>query len=131
MKQVFANVSRFSADAFLDIQTLANEKWLKAAQVATNVIGERIMNPLLYADPVFWFTSQGKDLQKALQDGHVVLDKVVRPEFIAKRADIENGNYKIHNRNLLDELCEVRKNNELLTYDEVLDNIKTLYTAVS
>lgn len=124
-------MSSFSADAFLDIRSQSDEKWLRTPQVVTNVAGERVMNPLLYPDPIFWLTSQSRDLQKALTEAHDIFDKKVRPGFIAKRADIANGNYKIHDRNLLDDLCEVVKNNELLPYNEILDNIKTLYTAVS
>lgn len=105
--------------------------FLKAVREATNNIGERMINPLYYPEFFYSFTSMYKDLRAAHKYADKVFDKYVRPLFDDKREDIDNKNVKWHDRNMFDELCEIVKYSNFLTYDEVLENIKTMFAAVS
>uniref|UniRef100_A0A336LKC5 Fatty acyl-CoA reductase n=1 Tax=Culicoides sonorensis TaxID=179676 RepID=A0A336LKC5_CULSO len=105
----------------------SSEYLVNTLQDAMDSIGERIFNPIYYPDIIFRFTSACAKLRKGHSLGKFVIQEVFGDSFEDKRKHFEeNNNNNISKKIFIDELLKIEKEGQYLSYDEVVDNFKTI-----
>uniref|UniRef100_A0A336LKH4 CSON009731 protein n=1 Tax=Culicoides sonorensis TaxID=179676 RepID=A0A336LKH4_CULSO len=136
---VFTPIAQFDVeevfDIILDAQFTCTEEFATILNEATNTIGKRFFNPLLYPDFIFNFTSISRNSKLA----HEFTKKLVYQlfgnnfdEFVKNKpinCDINNNELK-DRRYFIDELCKIKAvQGQKFSDPDIVENIKTILIA--
>lgn len=117
-------------ETMLNVNYNSSQHLVDTLQESTDNIGRRIFNPIYYPDVIYRFSSVYKKVRKGHELGKQIIRDVFGESFDEKRKrlpDMNNNN--ANNKIFIDELLKVEKDGRFLTYDEVVDNFKTIVTS--
>lgn len=130
---IYVPLGRFEVgqifDTMLDINFEANDEFVSIITDSINMVSERASNPLLYEDWIYEYSSVCAKIRK----GHSVANKVLRKHILTDMDDrrkIAKQKPSRSHLNFLEYLLLTENNGKPLTYEEIEQNIKTVFMAV-
>ncbi|XP_063709176.1 probable cytochrome P450 313a4 [Culicoides brevitarsis] len=132
---IYTLIARFEinkvVETMLDCPNFNSTEYLvDTLQEASDNIGRRIFNPMIYPEIIYKFTDCRKKIRAGHDLGAVILREICGSDFTERRQRLnEINNNEQSSKIFFDELLKVVKHGKLLTYDEVVDNFKTIVVA--
>ncbi|XP_063709174.1 cytochrome P450 4C1-like [Culicoides brevitarsis] len=114
----------------LDFDFVPDDELVNSISEATECISQRCANPFLCLDFFYKRSALGKKMRRAHNAANKAVRSFVLPNFEERRKLAQQKESRSH-MNLLDYLLVTKKDGRFLTYDEIEENIKTMFMAAS
>lgn len=131
---IYQLIARFEINKVVEtmlnvIDYNSSQHLVDTLQESTDNVGRRIFNPIYYPDIIYRFSTVCKKIRKGHELGKQIIRDIFGDSFDEKRKHLQDINNNTPNKIFIDELLKVDKDGKLLSYDEVVDNFKTIVTS--
>ncbi|XP_076749847.1 cytochrome P450 4c3 [Xylocopa sonorina] len=120
-----------SMGCVVNAQTNFENEYVLAVNTLASISQRRFLNVWMSFDPIFKLTTWGKQHDHALRVTHGFVNKIIaerKAEWRSKKNDSSNERFQ-KRQALLDLLLEISKDGEVLTDDDIRDEVNTFMFA--
>ncbi|XP_063709173.1 probable cytochrome P450 313a4 [Culicoides brevitarsis] len=112
----------------LDCDFIPDDEFVNALAEGTDNVSKRASDPILFFDYFYERSEIGKKIRRSHNAANKVLRDFILPNFEERRKLAQQKESRSH-MNLLDYLLVTKKDGRFLTYDEIEENIKSVFMA--